>query len=501
MAGTAEGRYLTDQHRRWQATLGATMVGVTMDLASLINPENIPETFDHWLEEQLGALEAVRIAGADEAARYMMAYRTAEIGPEKATRLPVISHEVDLVEDARSLAWAPWVAQAAIQEGQDPAEAWNDVVRKLAWKTHNLALESGRNVVSRSVEKAGGKWRRVSDGNPCAWCAMLVTRGPVYTRETVTSTYAGRRYHYKCGCTPEEVFGEWEPTAEEQSYIDLYESIRASGDTDKEITAKMRLYGQGVVNDASGVLQNIKKLFHPNVKSPKVEDVVKTINAAAYKKAKQGVDETRSELTIIDKQMSDATARGDMGAVKSIRARRKALEATYMSQYVEFLRVQSNCTHCVNAFELAMRGKNVTAKPLPMSHITSINPTRRTAQAKGRGPDDYINMRWMNADGSPADWRKLYTRVNGLDEAKATAGSWPVGGRGIVYVEWQGQQASHVFNVVKTEKDVIFADAQVGEVGSRVEGYFARAKKGSTLIFRVDELEPSKSMDELVDGI
>ncbi|KAB5606685.1 hypothetical protein EHS19_06735 [Bifidobacterium jacchi] len=31
-----------------------------------------------------------------------------------------------------------------------------------------------------SKSRADG-WRRVSDGDPCAFCAMLVTRGPVYT--------------------------------------------------------------------------------------------------------------------------------------------------------------------------------------------------------------------------------------------------------------------------------------------------------------------------------
>ena len=41
-------------------------------------------------------------------------------------------------------------------------------------------------------------WRRVSDGHPCAFCAMLASRGFVYhTAETAGSM---NRYHNDCRC-------------------------------------------------------------------------------------------------------------------------------------------------------------------------------------------------------------------------------------------------------------------------------------------------------------
>lgn len=75
-------------------------------------------------------------------------------------------------------------------------------------------------------------WRRVSDGDPCAFCAMLVTRGPVYTsRDKALHTTnpapgipAGtlHKYHPHCGCTVEIVYDDWQPTEQEQQWIDDY---------------------------------------------------------------------------------------------------------------------------------------------------------------------------------------------------------------------------------------------------------------------------------------
>lgn len=292
MAGTADGRFLTDQHRRWQARLGAAMVGVTMDLSSLIDPEDIPGTFDKWLEQQVGVLEAVRIAGADEATQYMKAYRAAELGPVKAANLPIVGHVVDLRQDVDSVAWAPWTAQAAITAGQDPFDAWATVAKQLAWKTQNLALTPGRDVVWKSAEKAGGRWRRVSDGNPCSWCAMLVTRGPVYSKTTATTTQAGRSYHYACGCTAEEVFGEWQPTPQEQAYIDLYDAVHEPGDTAEQVTAKMRAYGQGVVHDAPADTmdsQSQKEKYHgPSVGASIAGYTPGTVNSGSGHRSEEG---------------------------------------------------------------------------------------------------------------------------------------------------------------------------------------------------------------------
>lgn len=46
------------------------------------------------------------------------------------------------------------------------------------------------------------RWIRVTDGDPCAFCAMLAGRGPVY----LTEDSAGFRAHDHCACTAEAVY-------------------------------------------------------------------------------------------------------------------------------------------------------------------------------------------------------------------------------------------------------------------------------------------------------
>jgi hypothetical protein len=78
-----------------------------------------------------------------------------------------------------------------------------------------LVLESSRQrliSLTESDKRARG-WSRVSDGAPCAFCAMLVSRGPVYSGGT-----ANFRAHNGCGCSVAPVFendktGGWSPQA------------------------------------------------------------------------------------------------------------------------------------------------------------------------------------------------------------------------------------------------------------------------------------------------
>lgn len=174
-----------------------------------------------------------------------------------------------------------------IGEGAVPREAIDAAFWSIVGGLYRHVLTPGRDVVdlSASVNPHSAGWRRVTDGDPCAFCAMLASRGPAYRTEasalTVTGVhmggtdytavargmdaaelrsrrvYAGKlkrplgsRFHDHCSCTVEEVFGEWEPTAREQEFVDLYNEVHEPGMTPQETVAAMREKGQGVVNDA-----------------------------------------------------------------------------------------------------------------------------------------------------------------------------------------------------------------------------------------------------------
>lgn len=130
------------------------------------------------------------------------------------------------------------------------------------------ALMAGRRTVERSTAANGTTWRRVTDGNPCAFCAMLATRADYTSRDAALKVQGrrgrarGRRalggsYHDRCGCTAVEVLDTWEATPREKAYQRLYTQARDACDQDgvepttENILSRMRRNGQGVVNDAA----------------------------------------------------------------------------------------------------------------------------------------------------------------------------------------------------------------------------------------------------------
>lgn len=83
-----------------------------------------------------------------------------------------------------------------------------------AQATARLALDAGRSAVERVAEqdRVALGWMRVTAGDPCAWCVMLASRGPVYkSREAAGFELDPVRgeinsYHDNCRCQVVPVF-------------------------------------------------------------------------------------------------------------------------------------------------------------------------------------------------------------------------------------------------------------------------------------------------------
>ena len=74
-----------------------------------------------------------------------------------------------------------------------------------------MVMNGDRLTVVESVkaDREALGYRRISDGNPCSFCAMLVARGGVYTEAT-----AGFQAHSRCGCTARAVYDRNDARAE-----------------------------------------------------------------------------------------------------------------------------------------------------------------------------------------------------------------------------------------------------------------------------------------------
>jgi hypothetical protein len=113
------------------------------------------------------------------------------------------------------------VYQRALRAGATPAKALDRSTVTLSGAASKLALEGGRSVVDETVrhDKHAIGWARVSDGDPCSWCAMLVSRGAVYKNAATAGRAKNRRFagegdfkwHDHDGCVAVPVWSEDDP--------------------------------------------------------------------------------------------------------------------------------------------------------------------------------------------------------------------------------------------------------------------------------------------------
>lgn len=126
--------------------------------------------------------------------------------------------------------------QKALRAGQTPDQAVDTMAVNMAGSATTLALEGGREVIHDAAtgdEDALG-WIRVTDADPCSWCAMLASRaaapqGAFYRSEGTAGrdkndkfTGDGQfKWHDHCGCTAVPVFHDDDPHL--QRAEDLYD--------------------------------------------------------------------------------------------------------------------------------------------------------------------------------------------------------------------------------------------------------------------------------------
>lgn len=259
MALTVAGKSLTEAHRIQQALLaGHAAAGLSPLTADVLDPFRLDATRADWLGLSLMWLQSQARDSEALAAAYLAAYRGAEAGMS-ASRMPIIGvgTSFDTIATVGSLNQVIVRAKRDTAAGRAPKEAVGAALDAMLGASERHVLNAGRNVVAESTganrESIG--WRRVSDGKPCSFCAMLASRGPAY-RSRVTALGL-TRYHDFCGCSAEEVFGEWNPTSLEMAWIDAYDRAAEIADekygarTEEAILPLLRGQDGGLFNDSA----------------------------------------------------------------------------------------------------------------------------------------------------------------------------------------------------------------------------------------------------------
>lgn len=247
----AEQERLADQYRLQQQMLAAVFA---RDLAQLIRA-----LFD--LGNPGGSWRALRLAmrslirdrrqqSAQLAGPYYNRARQAEGLPPILIPPPIdlVEERLDKTLNAAGIA----VFDRAERLGATPEQARDRMVVTLTGSGGTLVLEGGRSVIQEALaedEDALG-WIRVTDSDPCAWCAMLASRGAVYkSAETAgrgtNSQFKGSgefKFHDHDGCHAIPIYSDDHPF--QQRSEDLYDQWRreTAGESGKSAVNAWRRY-------------------------------------------------------------------------------------------------------------------------------------------------------------------------------------------------------------------------------------------------------------------
>lgn len=245
MALTAQGRRLTDVHRRRQVRTATAAASEIRRAWRLIDLSNIDAGRAAFLQRMLGIVVRYHGLSEREAVAYLSRYRIAETGAEWGA---VVRPGLDYATAVRDLdGYGPRGLKHRIGQGVAPRVAYLEQRNLLIDQTRTMILAGGRGVIRESArrDRRAIGWRRVTDGDPCTFCAMLCSRGPAYTSEARALSKAGSDdpYHPNCGCSVEVVYGDWVPTEAEQVYVDAYfDAAEAANEAGQKRTADTVLW-------------------------------------------------------------------------------------------------------------------------------------------------------------------------------------------------------------------------------------------------------------------
>lgn len=241
MALTDAGRQLTEEHRLAQLAIAANAAIVSDALWSMLDPYDLDGSRNEWLATSILASKMHFDQSASVAESYVSAYQAVEVpGTGEVVVMPRFS--ADKIGKDLDLA-GPQYIKSLIREGRAPEDAHSVAHSRLTGVARKHSMDGGRGLIDGTTaqDRRAIGYRRVTDSDPCSFCAMLASRGAYFGSQRAHSVYSsadtalvrsgdGLRYHLHCACTAEIVYENWIPNEREQVYVDAYERAVAQLD-------------------------------------------------------------------------------------------------------------------------------------------------------------------------------------------------------------------------------------------------------------------------------
>lgn len=222
-------------YRVAQATVSTVAAAQTLlAFRHLLDPRALDKTFPVYAGVAGVILNGARNKAATLAGAYYSAHRLAAGAVGDVPEI-VEAGALDPAQVTTSLlVTGPVTIRQALGRGATLQEAVAAAERRTSGAAYRHAANGGRQTIinTAAADPQALGWARVTDGDPCFFCAMLASRGPVYkTERSATTAHDATRYHDHCGCYAAPVYDDDAPwPGDGRKYQKLWaESTRGLG--------------------------------------------------------------------------------------------------------------------------------------------------------------------------------------------------------------------------------------------------------------------------------
>jgi hypothetical protein len=228
MATTAAGRELTEEYRLEQARLGARTVAQMRTVWPVLVPADMDNTAPLWVAVATPIIADHRAESAQLASAYLASFKGAETG--LGAPPVVLADTIDRDAVATSLlVTGPYSLRRNLSQGVLFERALAAAEAGSAAAAMRHAMNGGRATILDSIaaDPDALGWARATSGKACAFCAMLASRGPVYSERSVDF-----HAHDHCSCTAEPIYGQGHLPPGSERYARLWDQATGEdGDT------------------------------------------------------------------------------------------------------------------------------------------------------------------------------------------------------------------------------------------------------------------------------
>lgn len=230
MALGVETAALTEQYRQAQLQIQRQTLRDFLVLWPLWNGD--ADSFANLIQATNPLVQTYRGISASLGAAFYQSFR----GVEKVSGEPTVQVAASVPTDqlaASMYATGQATIRDSLSRGRNAEQTKKIALVRTSGAVTRHVLNGGRDTVLQSAQadKQSLGWARVTDGNPCAFCALLASRGAVYWDESTADFQA----HDHCCCQAIPVYREDAVPANVKALKTLYDQSQSDAEASGEL--------------------------------------------------------------------------------------------------------------------------------------------------------------------------------------------------------------------------------------------------------------------------